>query len=242
MEVEKQRKPRVLCLHGFRTNAKILHKLTRRLPETVLQKLDLVFLDGPFPAEGKSDVEGIYDPPYYEWFQANQDFTEFFNFEECLTYIEDYMVKNGPFDGFLGFSQGAFLSAALPGMQSQGLALRKAERIKFLILISGGKFGAKKFGVPKLASNAFSKPIDIPSLHFIGEKDFLKEEGTALLDAFVNPCVIHHPIGHTVPRLDDKGVKTMLGFIDKIQSIPSSLPHNTTTTTHSETEAFDILI
>lgn len=34
-----------------------------------------------------------------------QDFTEYTNFEECLAYIEDYMLKNGPFDGFLSFSQ-----------------------------------------------------------------------------------------------------------------------------------------
>ena len=72
MEVENQRKPRILCLHGFRTSAEILKKLIGRWPATVLEKLDLVFLNAPFPAEGKSAVEGIYDPPFYEWFQANQ--------------------------------------------------------------------------------------------------------------------------------------------------------------------------
>jgi hypothetical protein len=34
-----------------------------------------------------------------------QDYTEYGNFEECIAYIEDYMLKNGPFDGVLGFSQ-----------------------------------------------------------------------------------------------------------------------------------------
>ncbi|KAF7829301.1 esterase AGAP003155 [Senna tora] len=229
MEVEKERKPRVLCLHGFRTSGKILQKSMEKLPERLVQKLDLVFLDGPFPAQGKSAVEPIFDPPYYEWFQANQDFTDFINFEECVAYIEDYMVKNGPFDGFLGFSQGGFVSAALPGMQSQGVALGKVEKIKFVIVIGGGKFGAKKFGVPKLASNAFSKPIHIPSLHFIGDEDFMKDEGIALLDAFVDPFVIRHSEGHTVPRLDedDDGFNTMLSFIHKIQSIPSNVPHKT---------------
>jgi hypothetical protein len=110
-------------------------------------------------------VEGIFDPPYYEWFQFNkvqilmhqlykvqwkkfdfriifiskkinlycvsmvwfwysvcfgiylfliwrdvwcvffQEFSEYANFDECLAYIEDFMIKNGPFDGLLGFSQ-----------------------------------------------------------------------------------------------------------------------------------------
>ncbi|XP_027362835.1 esterase C25G4.2-like [Abrus precatorius] len=218
MEDQSQIKPRILCLHGFRTSGQILKQQVLRWPENVLQKLDLVFLDGQFPARGKSDVEGIFDPPYYEWFQGNEDFTEYTNFEECLAYIEDYIVKNGPFDGFLGFSQGAILAAALPGMQAEGVALGKVNKIKFLILISGAKFGEKKFGMPKLASNAFSKPIECPSLHFIGEKDFMNPESIALLEAFVDPVVIHHPKGHGVYRLDDKSTETMLGFIETIQS------------------------
>ncbi|CAK8569049.1 unnamed protein product [Lathyrus sativus] len=205
MEEQIQKKPRILCLHGFRTSGQILKKLVSRWPETVLQKLDLVFIDGQFPAQGKSDVEGIFDPPYYEWFQANEDFSEYRNFEECLTYIEDFMLENGPFDGVLGFSQ--------------GVALEKISKIKFLILISGAMFGGMKYGTPKLASNAFSKPIDCPSLHIIGETDFLKPESIILQKAFVDPVVIHHPKGHTIPRLDEKSLATMLGFIDTIQGM-----------------------
>ncbi|XP_059457725.1 uncharacterized protein LOC132187431 [Corylus avellana] len=220
MENQTQRKPRILCLHGFRTSGEILKKLAGRLPQTVLEKLDLVFLDAPFPAEGKSDVEGIYDPPYYEWFQANEDYTEYTNFEECLAYMEDYMLKHGPFDGVLGFSMGGMLAALLPGMQEEGVALTKVPKIKFLIIISGAKFGGSKFGAPKLAANALSSPIKCPSLHFIGEKDFNKEDGTVLLESFVDPVVIHHTKGHTIPKLDDKAEETLLKFIEKIQVVP----------------------
>nr|GMC62370.1 UPF0483 protein AGAP003155-like [Ipomoea batatas] len=213
------KKLRVVCLHGFRTSAEILKKLVLRWPESVLDRLDLHFLDAPFPAQGKSIVEGIFDPPYFEWFQADKEFKEYYKFEECLEYIEDYMVKNGPFDGVLGFSQGAVLAAAMPGMQREGEALSKAAKIKFVIIISGAKFGGPKFGVPKLAANAFSHPLDCPSLHFLGETDFQKEEGKILAECFVDPHLIHHPKGHTVPRLDDESVGTMLGFIDKIQKM-----------------------
>ena len=34
-----------------------------------------------------------------------------------------------------------------------------------------------------------------------GETDFLKPHGTDLLESFVDPVVIHHPRGHTIPRL-----------------------------------------
>lgn len=220
MENQAQRKPRVLCLHGFRTSGEILKKLAGRLPQSVLQKLDLFFLDAPFPAQGKSDVEGIYDPPYYEWFQANKDFTEYTNFEECLAYVEDYMLKHGPFDGVLGFSMGAMLAALMPWMQEQGVALTKVPKVKFLIIISGAKFGGSKYGAPKLAANAFVSPIKCPSLHFLGEADFQKPEGIALLDSFVDPVVIHHTKGHTIPRLDDKSEEIMLKFIEKVQATP----------------------
>ncbi|KAI5022559.1 hypothetical protein ZWY2020_059289 [Hordeum vulgare] len=41
-------------------------------PAEVTACFDLVFADAPFPAEGKSNVEGIFDPPYYEWFQFDK--------------------------------------------------------------------------------------------------------------------------------------------------------------------------
>lgn len=182
----------------------------------MLRKLDLVFIDAPFPASGRSGVESLFDPPYYEWFQSCQGFTEYYNFDECLAYLEDYMIKHGPFDGLLGFSQGAILSAAFPGMQSEGTALTRVPMIKFVIIISGAMFGGFEFGLPKQAADAYSSPIKLPSLHIIGEKDFLKEPGIALLESFQDPFVIYHPNGHVVPRLDDKAEEIMLGFIDKI--------------------------
>ncbi|KAJ8765598.1 hypothetical protein K2173_014720 [Erythroxylum novogranatense] len=218
MGTEEQKKPRVLCLHGFRTSGSIIQKLIGRFPESVLQRLDLVFLDGPFPAEGKSDVEGIYDPPYYEWFQSNEDFSAYRNFEACLEYIEDYMIRHGPFDGVLGFSQGAVLTASLPGIQRDGVGLTRIPAIKFVIIISGAKFGASKFGTPEMAATAFSTPIELPSLHFTGEKDFMKEEGKLLIESFVDPMVIHHSKGHTVPRLEGRNLEIMSSFIDKFHS------------------------
>lgn len=72
------RKPRFLCLHGFRTSAEIMKIQLHKWPKSVIDRLDLVFLDAPFPCQGKSDVEGIFDPPYYEWFQFNKVFYSFF--------------------------------------------------------------------------------------------------------------------------------------------------------------------
>ncbi|KAK6129626.1 hypothetical protein DH2020_036636 [Rehmannia glutinosa] len=240
-EINAERKLRLLCLHGFRTSGEIIKKqVTGKWPESVLEKLDLVFVDAPFPCQGKSDVEGIFDPPYYEWFQFNKEFTEYQNFDECLAYIEDFMIKNGPFDGLLGFSQGAILSAALPGLQAnvsdayfkvvvslvlsirtfsdvcgfalQGVAFTKVPKIKVLIIIGGAKFRN-----PSVNEKAYSSPIQCPSVHFLGDQDFLKQYGTELVDSFVDPVVIRHPKGHTIPRFDEKGLESMLSFLEKMQ-------------------------
>ncbi|CAA0827769.1 Unknown protein [Striga hermonthica] len=207
-----ERKLRLLCLHGFRTSGEIIKKqVTGKWPESVLEKLDLFFVDAPFPCRGKSDVEGIFDPPYYEWFQFNKEFLEYENFDECLAYIENCMIKNGPFDGLLGFSQGAILSAALPGLQAKGVALTRVPKIKVVIIIGGAKFKS-----PSIADKAYSSLIHCPSVHFLGDQDFLKQYGTELLDSFVDPLVIRHPKGHTIPRFDENGLESMVSFIEKM--------------------------
>jgi hypothetical protein len=42
----------------------------------VLEHLSFLFIqvfpDGIFPAGGKSEIEGIFPPPYFEWFQFNK--------------------------------------------------------------------------------------------------------------------------------------------------------------------------
>lgn len=66
------RKPRVLCLHGFRTSGLIFKTQMGKWPQFVVDRIDFIFPDAPFPCYGKSAVEGFFDPPYYEWFQFNQ--------------------------------------------------------------------------------------------------------------------------------------------------------------------------
>ncbi|XP_059318074.1 uncharacterized protein LOC132068489 isoform X1 [Lycium ferocissimum] len=222
-----EKKPRVLCLHGHGSSAEILKKeLVLGWPETVLEELDLVFLNGPFLLQEKVDVHGIFHPPYYEWFQADKDFKIFYKFEECVQYVEANMEKYGPFDGVLGFSQGAILTASMPGMQRERVALTKVPKIKFVIIISGAKFGGIQFGCPSLAANAFSSPIECPSLRFIGEKEIQKPNEEELVKCFVNPVVIHHPEGHKVPNLDAGSMKTVILFINKVKKIKVPLQGN----------------
>ncbi|EFJ10056.1 hypothetical protein SELMODRAFT_128834 [Selaginella moellendorffii] len=188
-------KLRVLCLHGFRTSGSILEKQLSKWSSSIHELLDLTFLDAPYPAKGKSDVEGFFPPPYYEWFQYNHDFTEYTGFDETVQFIANFMENNGPFDGLLGFSQGSILSSALVGMQEKGKALTGIPPVKFVISVSGAKLIASKFAF------VYSDGIRRPSVHVLGDKDWLRTPGEELLKAYESPLVIRHPKGHTVPRL-----------------------------------------
>ncbi|KAJ4956713.1 hypothetical protein NE237_013496 [Protea cynaroides] len=168
-EQSEQRKPRFLCLHGFRTSGEIMKKQIYKWPQCVLKKMDLIFLDAPFPAEGKSEVEGIFDPPYYEWFQFDKDFMEYRNFDECLAYIEECMIKHGPIDGLMGFSQGAILSAALPGLQAKIRLKGEAEGLNLRFQQSNSQ--QCKY-LPKLATTtrtSFSQLGPLPALMYASQ-------------------------------------------------------------------------
>ncbi|KAE8821173.1 hypothetical protein D1007_00799 [Hordeum vulgare] len=44
----------------------MLKQVVGNWPDEITARFDLVFAGAPFPAEGKFDVDGIFDLPYYE--------------------------------------------------------------------------------------------------------------------------------------------------------------------------------
>lgn len=211
MEGDRGKKMKILCLHGFRTSGSFLKKQISKWDPSIFAHFDLDFPDGLFPAGGKSDIEGYFPPPYFEWFQFDKDFTEYTNLEECISYLCDYITTKGPYDGLLGFSQGATLSALLLGYQSQGKVLKDHPPIKFLISISGSKFR-----IPSICDVAYKDPIKAKSVHLIGEKDWLKLPSQDLAAAFQDPLIIRHPQGHAVPKLDEMATQKLLGWTKEV--------------------------
>ncbi|XP_074378410.1 uncharacterized protein LOC141719951 [Apium graveolens] len=181
------------------------------MEEKAEKKLKVLFLHG-YGCSGAYLKKRLQDPVEYDR-----------TLNESMALIEETMVKFGPFDGVLGFSQGAYVAAALPILQAQGMALTKVEAIKFVVVISGGKLGGSKVPAPTLAKNAFTTLTEIPSLHCFGENDsFAKLPAIELLGSFVDPFVIFHSGGHEVPKLDEEGLKVMISFVNKIQATVSA--------------------
>nr|KJB16443.1 hypothetical protein B456_002G231200 [Gossypium raimondii] len=190
---------KILCLHGFRTSGKFLQKqISKWDPSLFLHHFQMDFPDGLFSAGGKSDIEGIFPPPYFEWFQFNKEFTEYTNLEECISHLCQYITHNGPFHGLLGFSQG-------------GKVLKEHPPFKMFVSISGSKFRE-----PSICEVAYKDKINVKSVHFIGAKDWLKLPSEDLATAFHDPLIIRHPQGHTVPRLDEVSIEQLRKWIANI--------------------------
>ncbi|KAG6548641.1 hypothetical protein Mapa_009795 [Marchantia paleacea] len=218
MATEAPRKLKVLALHGSRTSGAILKKQVSKWSPAIHDLIDFTFLDGPTPAQGESDVQHIYEGPYFEWMQSNKDYTEFYNYRESIAFVIDYVEKNGPFDGLLGFSQGATLAGCIVALQRRkwdilGKSAADLPPIRFFIAISGANLRD-----PGINDVYLGTPMDVPTLHLIGAKDFMCEPSTQFLQFWKDPVTIKHPQGHTVPRLDEAAVTTFVTFLKQVQT------------------------
>jgi calmodulin len=74
-----------------------------------------------------------------------------------------------------------------------------------MVSISGSKFRD-----PSICDIAYKDPIKVKSVHFIGEKDWLKVPSEELASAFDDPLIIRHHQGHTVPRLGSQSPQIFL--------------------------------
>ena len=118
-------------------------------------------------------------------------------------YLTEIVEEEGPFEGLLGFSQGAEVAASLLFYQGRDVTF------KFAVFIGGGT----PFDVRALASGKDSKPvrmradthsarIEIPTAHVIGRSDAYREFSKGLL-GLCNPReakVYDHKGAHVVPR------------------------------------------
>ena len=150
---------RILCLHGWRTNGEILSMQMAALQANTRMKC--TFIDAPFPGRGEPDkgIAFFYpNRPYYEWFyRAKKDSSGtspavaapsaassiYENLGESMKYLEDHLASNGPYDGILGFSQGASMATRLALLQQKRIADIAAiddsskSKFRFVILIGG---------------------------------------------------------------------------------------------------------
>ncbi|KAI1099459.1 serine hydrolase FSH [Jackrogersella minutella] len=116
--------PRLLCLHGGGTNARIFRAQLRVISRMLEPHLRLVFAEAPFESAAGPDVLSVYAEhgPFKRWLRWLPDHAETEDdsaIAEIDGALRDAMLADdragatGSWVGLLGFSQGAKLSASL---------------------------------------------------------------------------------------------------------------------------------
>jgi predicted esterase len=113
--------------------------------------------------------------------------------------------QKGPFDGILGFSQGAAMAALVSAQQER---LKGEMDFRFVILCSGFALKLAEFE---------SQAINCPSLHIFGsdhgkDRQIANQASRDLSSLFDDGCsvIIEHDSGHIIP--------TRPPYIDEIKS------------------------
>uniref|UniRef100_A0A069DPH8 Putative phospholipase/carboxyhydrolase n=1 Tax=Panstrongylus megistus TaxID=65343 RepID=A0A069DPH8_9HEMI len=192
----EKKKLKVLCLHGFRQNKDTFKQKLGFLRKMLKSYADFVFMDAPHTLTASSNDE-VEEKSW--WFTGeNQTYISKIpsdideGFSDSVESVQRFVKDNGPFDGLLGFSQGAAFAGIL------AILLERKEFVadfKFVILVAGFKSLCK----PHL--NYYNLKVNLPSLHIIGDGDnvIVKERSEKLMTYFGNPVLIRHPGGHYVP-------------------------------------------
>lgn len=191
---------KLLVLHSFRQSGARLASRMKGVRDGLAGLAELVYADAPHPyvptdrtraeltEDFGTDLEDLGDQSHQRcWWNSGADHSSYEGWDESLAYLRRVIETQGPFDGVLGFSQGA---------AATGLLAASGADVRFAICISGFASRASEHA-------ALMQPgaIDLPSLHIYGEQDVLVDNARsqALADCFVNARVTTHAGGHFVP-------------------------------------------
>ncbi|EUC34963.1 hypothetical protein COCCADRAFT_92016 [Bipolaris zeicola 26-R-13] len=257
---------KILMLHGYTQSGPLFQAKTGALRKTLNKAfpkgIELVYPTGPIrltPAdfslitgavtERTSAPDADEELDAWAWWRKpnTNDGTYFFDgLDEGFAHIASILKEQGPFDGVIGFSQGAAATAMVASLlepkRKEAFDAQQAAGtgIPFPLSFEGNIHPPLKFAVSysgfaaipppspsqdtKAASRyiAFYEPeIETPILHFLGTQDVVIEEARSL--ALVERCkrkedkyVVYHPGGHFLPSTQKASVNALVGFIREV--------------------------
>ncbi|KAI1112851.1 serine hydrolase FSH [Nemania sp. NC0429] len=128
--------PRILCLHGGGTNARIFRAQCRMLSRALEPRFRLAYAEAPYLSSAGPDVIAVYaaEGPFKRWLRwlpEHEKLDDAVMVRDIDTALREAMDADdaegadGPWVGLLGFSQGAKLAMSLLFRQQQRLARRR---------------------------------------------------------------------------------------------------------------------
>ncbi|KAF0695591.1 Aste57867_13631 [Aphanomyces stellatus] len=198
---------RVLCLHGFRTNAVVMRHQMRGFRESFGDGgADFVFLEGPFLAMEPTDeaISSAFgdEMHYFEWYadKFGGEYPERYSgWEHSIAHIQDHIRRTGPYDVVVGFSQGGIMATILTAQyQAQGGPMP----FKAVVLV--GIADTPRDGMPasvELMSHSKTHCLDTPAIIIMSEADPFFSSGVSIVDLFdkAKRRYFLHDEGHKFP-------------------------------------------
>ena len=188
-------KLKLLCLHGYAQNGQFFRERTGAVRKQLKSVCEFTFLDAPRPATGEflGQIDEATRGAPLGWYNTRDGnrpalSSSYDGLEESLALVRTTCQSQGPFDGVLGFSQGATLAALL---------CLTTDLFQFAVLFAGY--------VPRdstvLASMDAGAPCTLPSFHCLGATDASvpPDVARALASRFADPVIHEHEGGHVVP-------------------------------------------
>ncbi|XP_076439483.1 esterase OVCA2-like [Babylonia areolata] len=209
---------KILCIHGYRQNAQSFRQKTGAFRKLIKKKAELVFITAPNqvpPSDTAEDSTEASDEGNGWWFSREDDYFRAQDPTGCckgydlsLSTILQAVKEQGPFDGILGFSQGAAMVALVLGEQEK----QSEKWFQFAILVAGFKSRSSPHDA------LYEKKISIPTLHVFGETDKViqKDMSEDLLQYFEDTVTLQHQGGHFIPA-GGQEKKVYLEFLAKVK-------------------------
>lgn len=164
---------------------------------------------GPGTCSAEEWPRGWWFSEEADTFNALEEPTVCRGLEQALATVAQALDKLGPFDGLLGFSQGAALAALVCALGQAGDVRFPLPR--FIILISG--FCPRGLG---LKEPIMQSPLSLPSLHVFGDTDGVipSQESIQLASHFPGAMTLTHSGGHFIPAAAPQR-QAYLKFLDQ---------------------------
>ncbi|XP_034113740.1 esterase GA18864 [Drosophila nasuta] len=216
-KIEITEKVRVLCLHGYRQDADSFKNKLGSFRKFAGKYADFVFISAPHVAAPLEPNAAPVEEQRSWW--ANKDDGTFkgtnksgpaIGFQDSLHVVEQAWKTQGPFQGLLGFSQGACFVGLICGLAKKKLTSIRPE---FAVLSSGFISGSL------VHMSAYEERITIPTLHIYGLTDEIipKDMSEALAAQFKNVEVLEHDGGHYFPAKAQQKQTYINFFQDRLQ-------------------------
>ncbi|XP_029467883.1 esterase OVCA2 isoform X2 [Rhinatrema bivittatum] len=194
---------RVLGLHGYRQNERVFRERTGALRKLLRGRMELVCVSAPLlilGPETQAELDPQPDEPRGWWFSnpqlqtfdALEETDSCQGLEDTLALLGQVFAEQGPFDGVLGFSQGAALGAILCALKQRG---DSRFPFHFAILVAGFKSRSVEH------QGYYQDLISVPTLHVYGKVDLVipGDMSQKLASCFREPVILTHQGGHFLP-------------------------------------------